>query len=115
MDANLVGAPGFEPAFDQRRLAKRPEHAVMRHCPLAARHDRDLLAVGGRPRERRVDRACQRIRAPRDDRPIATIDRMRGELFCQADRSEEHTSELQSLMCISYAVFCLKKKTQTRY
>src|SRR3546814_9179793 len=33
-----------------------------------------------------------------------------------ADRSEEHTSELQSLMRISYAVFCLKKKTtQQRY
>src|SRR3546814_3311172 len=30
-----------------------------------------------------------------------------------AGRSEEHTSELQSLMRISYAVFCLKKKTQT--
>src|SRR3546814_507359 len=29
-------------------------------------------------------------------------------------RSEEHTSELQSLMRISYAVFCLKKKTDTR-
>src|SRR3546814_2342070 len=29
-----------------------------------------------------------------------------------ADRSEEHTSELQSLMRISYAVFCLKKKNQ---
>src|SRR3546814_10785000 len=29
------------------------------------------------------------------------------------DRSEEHTSELQSLMRISYAVFCLKKKTKT--
>src|SRR3546814_15538431 len=28
-------------------------------------------------------------------------------------RSEEHTSELQSLMRISYAVFCFKKKTQT--
>src|SRR3546814_2373180 len=28
-------------------------------------------------------------------------------------RSEEHTSELQSLMRISYAVFCLKKKTNT--
>src|SRR3546814_965071 len=28
-----------------------------------------------------------------------------------ADRSEEHTSELQSLMRISYAVFCLKTKT----
>src|SRR3546814_5147041 len=32
-----------------------------------------------------------------------------------ADRSEEHTSELQSLMRISYAVFCLKKKKQTKY
>src|SRR3546814_3149229 len=30
------------------------------------------------------------------------------------DRSEEHTSELQSLMRISYAVFCLKKKKQTQ-
>src|SRR3546814_6053942 len=29
-------------------------------------------------------------------------------------RSEEHTSELQSLMRISYAVFCLKKKTKTK-
>src|SRR3546814_7053578 len=30
-------------------------------------------------------------------------------------RSEEHTSELQSLMRISYAVFCLKKKKQEKY
>src|SRR3546814_6664693 len=30
-------------------------------------------------------------------------------------RSEEHTSELQSLMRISYAVFCLKKKQKTTY
>src|SRR3546814_7707255 len=30
------------------------------------------------------------------------------------DRSEEHTSELQSLMRISYAVFCLKKKKKTQ-
>src|SRR3546814_2043084 len=29
-------------------------------------------------------------------------------------RSEEHTSELQSLMRLSYAVFCLKQKTKTR-
>src|SRR3546814_9412214 len=32
--------------------------------------------------------------------------------FTQQCRSEEHTSELQSLMRISYAVFCLKKKKQ---
>src|SRR3546814_10034225 len=31
-----------------------------------------------------------------------------------AARSEEHTSELQSLMRISYAVFCLKKKTKNK-
>src|SRR3546814_9802741 len=31
-----------------------------------------------------------------------------------SDRSEEHTSELQSLMRISYAVFCLKKKNQVK-
>src|SRR3546814_2687453 len=31
---------------------------------------------------------------------------------CRKARSEEHTSELQSLMRISYAVFCLKKKTE---
>src|SRR3546814_6831864 len=30
------------------------------------------------------------------------------------ERSEEHTSELQSLMRISYAVFCLKKKKRTK-
>src|SRR3546814_1767457 len=33
------------------------------------------------------------------------------DLVDEAARSEEHTSELQSLMRISYAVFCLKKKT----
>src|SRR3546814_10355081 len=32
---------------------------------------------------------------------------------CRRIRSEEHTSELQSLMRISYAVFCLKKKNTT--
>src|SRR3546814_2686095 len=32
--------------------------------------------------------------------------------FQGAERSEEHTSELQSLLRISYAVFCLTKKTQ---
>src|SRR3546814_5577304 len=39
----------------------------------------------------------------------ARLSRGRGE---PASRSEEHTSELQSLMRISYAVFCLKKKKQ---
>src|SRR3546814_1530745 len=40
----------------------------------------------------------------------ACTDSMSGEAFEFTARSEEHTSELQSLMRISYAVFCLKKK-----
>src|SRR3546814_6847836 len=40
------------------------------------------------------------------DDELAEIDRLQ--------RSEEHTSELQSLMRISYAVFCLKKKKKTQ-
>src|SRR3546814_4358108 len=41
--------------------------------------------------------------------PILPIYDARG-IVAHVDRSEEHTSELQSLMRISYAVFCLKKK-----
>src|SRR3546814_8403096 len=37
-----------------------------------------------------------------------------GLVLWESNRSEEHTSELQSLMRISYAVFCLKKKNNTR-
>src|SRR3546814_2356001 len=35
-------------------------------------------------------------------------------VICLSGRSEEHTSELQSLMRISYAVFCLQKKIKTK-
>src|SRR3546814_7926043 len=38
------------------------------------------------------------------------VEKEEGVACCYAKRSEEHTSELQSLMRISYAVFCLKKK-----
>src|SRR3546814_2977400 len=43
------------------------------------------------------------------DRPVMAAIRLRIPGWAR-DRSEEHTSELQSLMRISYAVFCLKKK-----
>src|SRR3546814_10286724 len=39
-----------------------------------------------------------------------TFQRMRLAAFSDQHRSEEHTSELQSLMRISYSVFCLKNK-----
>src|SRR3546814_1727101 len=47
---------------------------------------------------------------------VVNVPRQRAEALPEAGgsagRSEEHTSELQSLMRISYAVFCLKKKTE---
>src|SRR3546814_1775271 len=42
--------------------------------------------------------------------PLTLTGAQRPGLDVDGDRSEEHTSELQSLMRISYAVFCLKKK-----
>src|SRR3546814_1910011 len=41
-----------------------------------------------------------------------TVEITEGRPISRDKRSEEHTSELQSLMRISYAVFCLKKKTR---
>src|SRR3546814_2181494 len=58
---------------------------VRRQCAFPGRVDAPVFAIGGTA----IDRA-----AP--------------------GRSEEHTSELQSLMRISYAVFCLKKKKHTK-
>src|SRR3546814_2321522 len=59
-------------------------------------------------------RAANERRANAQIAPGLSIPDRRGELGqCeQSFRSEEHTSELQSLMRISYAVFCLKKKNQ---
>src|SRR3546814_9931221 len=44
---------------------------------------------------------------------FAEPDRLSAPGLIDSTRSEEHTSELQSLMRISYAVFCLKKKNNT--
>src|SRR3546814_6189715 len=61
-------------------------HALQRRRPVDSENDRPTGRANIRP-------------AP----PLYMLSRVR-------DRSEEHTSELQSLMRISYAVFCLKKK-----
>src|SRR3546814_2185843 len=57
-------------------------------------------------------RAARRRSHPARPRRPAAAERLTAML--QSIRSEEHTSELQSLMRISYAVFCLKKKKQTQ-
>src|SRR3546814_3669235 len=59
---------------------------------------------------RRTGRGC--LAAARES-AARTIRRVAPDLARGDPRSEEHTSELQSLMRISYAVFCLKKKKHT--
>src|SRR3546814_6603394 len=60
----------------------------------------------------------RRARRPNPQPPAAACDGGTRRWFrpcCESCRSEEHTSELQSLMRISYAVFCLKKKKKKQY
>src|SRR3546814_8753599 len=56
-----------------------------------------------------LDRA-RFAQAPKRSIDYALLEHTRAAAVVPASRSEEHTSELQSLMRTSYAVFCLKKK-----
>src|SRR3546814_2344361 len=72
-----------------------------------------------------VKRARRAFMVARDDSIAARVSALgtfssNGKAWSLANRvrvmrSEEHTSELQSLMRISYAVFCLKKKTEVQH
>src|SRR3546814_5875459 len=77
--------------------------------PLSARRSRDLRRIAAQFRERvRPARKNSRRRGVR--RRPGIQKRAPRQAASSPRRSEEHTSELQSLMRISYAVFCLKKK-----
>src|SRR3546814_7774568 len=73
-------------------------------CPSSTRPS------SSRPRECETAASRPLTRAPRSE-PLET------NFLAPSikDRSEEHTSELQSLMRISYAVFCLKKKNKPKF
>src|SRR3546814_5803129 len=73
--------------------------APRRGLPRRGRGRNSSRPGGARQRRQRRRGTAQRKRPPSTAR--------------RPTRSEEHTSELQSLMRISYAVFCLKKKTNT--
>src|SRR3546814_3930961 len=84
----------------QCRLCRADAHHrdVAQRALERTRDQPHLRTTGVDPRDRRTDRLAA---IPHRGRP-------------QSGRSEEHTSELQSLMRISYAVFCLKKKKKTK-
>src|SRR3546814_10523511 len=92
----------------------RLDDAGVTRFPLRAREPRDRWRIGWvfpmqghamlEERQTTIESApLQRDAAPEDARPG------------RRERSEEHTSELQSLMRISYAVFCLQKKKANQH
>src|SRR3546814_2806916 len=90
--------------------ASRPRHAELVSASMAGPLTLRCAEGNGRPwtlkQVQGDDDGNVAFRSlPADDAPLA---------FSAPHRSEEHTSELQSLMRISYAVFCLKKKTHSK-
>src|SRR3546814_5787011 len=85
---------GLSPVLDDRLIF----HAAL--GGLLASSELSLVQLG---------EFCSEVVEGMSSRGLAIRDAMGFAMPCA--RSEEHTSELQSLMRISYAVFCLKKKT----
>src|SRR3546814_8839356 len=91
--------------FPSTTLFRSPLNAVKLHVGIAT----DIIANGksqitGHQRRAETDGKTALL-------AVTHIFGRGQEIVDIGDRSEEHTSELQSLMRISYAVFCLKKKT----
>src|SRR3546814_2404806 len=80
-----------------------PYTTLFRSCPL---HNWNISLATGEAQG--ADKGCTPTVEVRVDAGRVLINR--ASTLAAAARSEEHTSELQSLMRISYAVFCLKKK-----
>src|SRR3546814_5338978 len=105
--SELESLPPLRPGVREGLTALRKSHSII-----------FVITEGERDRVRRTARAHQLeglfdriIEAPKIPRIYQRALRLVGD--ASTARSEEHTSELQSLMRISYAVFCLKKKTMT--
>src|SRR3546814_8112373 len=85
---------------------------MAQYVPRLHRRDIAVIEMEVRPADRRGGDADDGVAGIDDFRIVDGIDPdVMLAMQCEsAHRSEEHTSELQSLMRISYAVFCLKKK-----
>src|SRR3546814_3412501 len=120
----------------QRQPVRRLAHALFGQRAVFVEVGLAELVRAGRVQPARIDQAAGFAgpgfrgaasglghRWPRQRLETVGVRRHRGAIGAEAGaaedvvvpRSEEHTSELQSLMRISYAVFCLKKKTQQQH
>src|SRR3546814_5728890 len=106
-----VGRPSFRRRFRERRFRSQPfRRPSFVSCWIAGH-----ISAAKRADQGDVERELPRLefgdRAVERDHAIlgGELDDLIREAGAIAQRSEEHTSELQSLMRISYAVFCLQK------
>src|SRR3546814_1413957 len=102
-----------------RPMTAADSHAAFRHIPLSFQRAR-IWSTSHKPTALRVSlySGAATLSLPPSKRRTRSGKfspespaRLHRAVNVVGDRSEEHTSELQSLMRISYAVFCLKKKT----
>src|SRR3546814_10704739 len=93
-------------------MIRRPPRATRTEHSFPTRRSSDLRALAGHAghRRRRYEVGLDAVLAAGGGEAAGHADH--APLRRRVGRSEEHTSELQSLMRISYAVFCLKKKNK---
>src|SRR3546814_3162919 len=84
---------------------------MIRRPPRSTRIDTPLSRHDALP----ISPSSRRPKAPSSSVSSSSIGPGKGSATFTRSRSEEHTSELQSLMRISYAVFCLKKKKNHKH
>src|SRR3546814_6029549 len=103
-----------EDALLAARVADAGDHRGVVHLVRKDDH------AGEQPRQRRQRRLVRDIARSEEQRGFLAVKigqfafEIDMVMRVAADRSEEHTSELQSLMRISYAVFCLQKKNKNK-
>src|SRR3546814_2931477 len=107
---------------DERNPGSRPHHHLLEHLKRGGEDQAIMLVEGEARRAAAAEQLLDVARLLLEARQFVGIDfLLRGLGFRDpleqqpGPRSEEHTSELQSLMRISYAVFCLKKKNLNTY
>src|SRR3546814_8158774 len=117
-----IGFGNLHQPVDRRLRQHHGQYAVLdriarENVRIAGRDDDPDAKVAERPGGMLAARPTAEIVARDQDRralilgPVEQIVRVGAQAL---ERSEEHTSELQSLMRISYAVFCLKKKKKEK-
>src|SRR3546814_9172257 len=105
--AMAAGIPQEIPAWGVNQVCGSGLRSVASAVQAIMNGDANIVIAGGQE-SMSMSMHCQSLRLGHKMGNLEIVDTMIKDGL--TDRSEEHTSELQSLMRISYAVFCLKKK-----